>query len=340
MKMHSSALLGVLACGVALGSICAQDQAKQTGTLKFKAFKSFQFILPKEVWTKVVGVVSLKHPSGESFRAQRNGLKLSVDTNGDGRMNKDVKGTKGYLKFRTKGFQYAARFRGSSGGYEYATSCAMVGSVAGIPLQLIDLNNNGTYNDLGQDAVVVGKGKVAAYLSKSVSHKGKVYNFEVSENGRDVTVTPYDGEVGTINLAAGFKSRGKLESAIVTDGYGNVFNVAGFKSGLVVPTGSYTILSGQVRKGSQSARINGGKMNALEVRADKVNKLSWGGPLIAEFTYALAEGKVTVAPTDLHIYGKAGEEYTDWLPGAKSPKFTVRDPDTGKSIGSFIFGSC
>lgn len=340
MKLHSSALLGVLACGVALGSVCAQEPAEQTGTLKFKAFKSFQFILPKDVWTKVSGGVTLKHPGGESFRAQRDGLKLRVDTTGDGRMNKDVKGTKGYLKFRTKGFQYAARFRGNKGGYHYATSCAMVGSVAGIPLHLIDLNNNGTYNELGEDAIVVGKSKAAAYLSKAVSYKGKVYNIEVSENGRDVTVTPYDGEVGTLNLAAGFKSRGKLDSAIVSDGNGNSFNVAGFKSGLVVPTGSYTIVSGQVHKGSQSARIKSGKMNGLTVRADKVSKLSWGGPLMAEFSHALGEGKVTVDPKNLHIYGKAGEEYTDWIPGAKSPKFTVRDPDTGKEVGHFIFTSC
>ena len=55
----------------------------------------------------------------------------------------------------------------------------MVGSVEGVPVQLIDQNNNGVFNEIGIDAMVVGSGKSAAFLSKIVNLKGQLFEFEV-----------------------------------------------------------------------------------------------------------------------------------------------------------------
>lgn len=338
--MHKNiALLGLVAATVAIGSVRAQD--KQTGTLKFRAFKSFDFVMPTETWTKVEGSIKVKHPGGEGFRTARTGLKLEVDTTGDGRMTGVIKGQKGYLKLTSKSdksFQYAARFRGGAKGYEYASSCAMSGSVGGVPVQVFDLNNNGIYNEYGTDAMIVGKGKAASYLSKVISHGSKLYNFEISENGAEASTTPYDGAAGTLSLASGFHGKGKLEAAIVSDG-ANSFNVAGVAS-MTVPAGDYTIVSGFVKKGSQTVRVRGGKMAPIAVKGEAIAKLTWGGPVMAEFSHTLAEGKVTVEPTALKFYGQAGEEYYDWYPNAKSPKFSVRDSQSGKEVGSFVFGGC
>jgi hypothetical protein len=309
--------------------------------LKYKAYKSFDFVMPQEVWTKISTGLSIKHPGGDSFRASRTGLKLDVDTTGDGRTDDVVKGQNGYLVLHSekdRSFAYAVRFKGGSAGYEYASSGAMTGSVGGVSVQLFDLNNNGLYNEYGTDAMIVGKGKAASYLSKVISDGGKLYNFEVSENGADVSIAPYQGDAGKINLTSGFASQGKLESAVVSDG-SNSFNVAGLAD-LTVPAGDYTIVAGFVKKGSQTARIRAGKMAAIPVKPDGTAKIEWGGPVIAEFTHTLADGEVKVEPTNLKFYGKCGEEYFDWFPNAKSPKFTVRHPETGKELASFIFGGC
>jgi hypothetical protein len=337
-----STLAGIIACSAVVGGISAQEQ---TGSMKFKAIKNFNFIMPKEaVWTPTTGGIAVKHPGGDSFRAAKDGVRMSVDTNADGEFDSVVKGSKGYLKFISKSggekFQYAARFKGGNGKYDFASSCAMVGSVAGVPLQLFDLNNNGSFNELGEDAIIVGKGKAATYLSKVISHKGKLYNLNVSENSKTVTASPYDGQAGKLNLASEFRSKGKLEAALASDGNGNTFNVAGHSSGLLVPVGEYTIIGGFVKKGSQTVRIHTGKMSPLKVSADATNKLRWGGPLAVVFTHTLANGEVTVDPKDLHYYGKAGEEYCNWAPNAKSPKFVVRNTVTGKDEGGFIFEGC
>jgi hypothetical protein len=342
MTKQYTALLGLVACSVALGSAHAQD--KQTGTLKFRALKSFDFIMPKDVWTDVKGSVDIKHPNGANFRAVREGLKLTVDTSGNGSPNGEVKGTKGFLKFHSKSdgmsFQYAARFTGGGSGYKFATSCAQIGTVGGVPVMLFDLNNNGIYNDYGTDAMIVGKGRAASYLSKVISYKDVLYTFEVNEDGSEASVTPHNGEVGTISLAGSFQGRAKLEAVIVADAEGNTYNVANCSSGMKVPVGNYSIVSGFVSKGAQHARIRAGKMAPLAVTAEKTAKVTWGGPLMAEFNHTVAEGKVAVAPNDLKYYGKAGEEYYDWYPNAKSPKFTVRNAENGKEVGGFIFAGC
>lgn len=340
MMQPNPALLGVVA---ALLSSVAVAQDKQTATLKFRAIKSFDFVMPTDTWTPVSGTIQLKHPNGDGFLAQRDGLKLMVDTTGTGKPNKEVKGQKGYLTFHSKKgeatFQYAARFVAADKGYKFATSCAMVGTVGGVPIQLFDLDNNGVYNQVGVDGLIIGGGKAASFLSKVISHKGELYSLEVSEDGQTVSTTPFTGERGTIGLAGGFHSRAKLDSAVVVDDAGNSFNLAGAKT-MVVPTGRYTIGYGRVSKGSQAASIRAGKMSPLTVKAGQETKLTWGGPVMLEFTHTLAEGKVTVEPANLKYYGKAGEEYFDWLPIGKSPKFTARSTTNGKELGNFLFHSC
>lgn len=340
MQNNYTTLLSLVAAGVILGGVAAQEQ---TGTFKYREHKKFKFILPKDVWTPAAGGMRVSHPAGDKFRTVTDGMRMEVDTRGDGRLNAVVKGSKGYLRFNSSAngekFKYAARFKGGNGKYSYQSSCSMSGTVGGVPVMLFDMNNNGSFGELGEDAMIVGKGRVAAYVSKVITHNGKVYNFEVTIDGKHATVTPFEGEIGSLNITAGFKAHAKLEAAIVSDGNGSTFNLAG-KGAVKLPAGEYTIVSGLVKKGSATARIRAGKMVPMEVIADGYTKPRWGGPLAVEFNHTLADSKVTVDPKDMHYYGKAGEEYYGWAPDAKSPKFRVHDAETGREVGGFIFAGC
>lgn len=344
MKKRHPVLLGLLAVGLATSAM-AQD-GKQTEALSFKAFRKWSFITPQQEWTPVTTEgIKVKHPNGEFFAAEKDGLKLSVDTTCSGRLNKDVKGAKGYLVLQSKGedgktFRYAVRLQGSAKEYKYVSSCGMVGTVGGVPVMLIDLNNNGIYNEYGKDGLIVGKGKSAGYLSRVISHDDKLYNLEVSEDGSEASVTPYEGESGTVNALSDYSARGKLVNAVITDSTGKIsFNLADSKE-LRVPVGEYTIAAGLVTKGSYSARIRQGKMRPVKVEADKVVKLKWGAKVTAEFTHSVAGKDVKIEPNAVHYFGAAGEEYYDFVPGAKSPKFLVYDKATHKQLGKGIFGMC
>jgi hypothetical protein len=340
MHITSIPLLGLLAVGTSLAGVAAQEQ---TGTLKYREHKNFNFVLPEDVWTPAAGGMRVQHPGGGSFVTVKDGVKMAVDTTGDGQTNDVVKGSKGFLRFQSSAngskFRYAARFKGGNGTYTYQSSCSMSGTVGGVPITLFDLNNNGQFGEVGTDAMIVGKGRAAGYVSKVITHGGNLFKLEVTADGTSATVSPYEGAAGTINLAAGFKARGKLEAVIVSDGNGNTFNVAG-RAAVTVPVGDYTIVAGTVKKGSATARIRAGKMDPVQVTADGAARLQWGGPLMAEFSHTLGAGKVTVDPKDLRYYGQAGEEYYGWAPDAKSPKFKVHDPATGREVGGFIFAGC
>lgn len=343
MNKRRPVLLGLLAVGLATSAM-AQD-GKQTATLSFKAFPKWSFITPAQTWTPVTDGIKVKHPNGDSFAAVKDGMKLSVDTTASGKPNKDVKGAGGYLVLFSKGedgkkFKYAVRLKGSAKAYSYASSCAMIGSPGGVPITLIDLNNNGIYNEYGKDALIVGKGRSASYLSKVVSYGDKLYDLEVAEDGSEASVTPYDGEAGTVNGLSDYNASGKLVNAVISDSGGKLsFNLADTKD-LRIPVGEYTIVAGMIAKGNNSARIRQGKMSPVKVEAGKVTNLKWGAKVTAEFTHAVDGKDVKIEPNAVHYYGAAGEEYYDFVPGAKSPKFLVYDKASHKQLGKGIFGMC
>ena len=142
MTKRQPVLLGLLAVPLVLATGATAQDGKQTAKLSYKAFQKWSFITPQQAWTPVTGDgIQVKHPNGDFFAAEKDGQKLSVDTTANGKLNKDVKGAGGYLVLRSKGedgnvFNYAVRLQGSSGGYKYASSGVMFGTVGGVPVQL------------------------------------------------------------------------------------------------------------------------------------------------------------------------------------------------------------
>lgn len=323
------------------------DGARETATLKPKAFKKWTLLTPVETWTKVTDRIPFAHAQGAGFPAAVQGAAgMEVDTDGDGNYDDKVKGAKGFLVLQAKTAEgrpvaWGLRFRAASGGYEFSASGAMVGKIAGETVQLIDLNNNGRYDDFGKDGIVIGRSKGASFLSKVVNLKGELYSLEVDPTGSEIAVTPWEGEAGTLDLAAGFKSKGKLAFLVVSDEKGQTsFEVGGESSGLKVPVGSYRIVGGMAEKGSEHAAIRAGKMAPLVVRPGETASLEWGAPVAAEFEFERSGDEVALEPSKVHYFGAAGEEYASWVPDGASPKIFVIDKDSEKVLDTGRFGGC
>jgi hypothetical protein len=341
VKRIGNHLLGLGALALLAGIATSGDDegaAVETASLTNKAYSKWSFILPKEVWTTIDESIPIAHSKGDGFATEIAGvLALSVDTNGDGKLDDKVKGAGGFVKLRGKTsdgdkLEYPVRIRPSAAGWEYSTGGAMQGKILGRVIRVIDQNNNGIYNEYGRDAMIVGSGSAAAYLSRTISVDGKVYDFEVSADGLKMTAKPYSGEVGTLSLATGFDARGKLESVVVTDRKQNFsFNLAKARAGLTVPTGSYALESGFAKKGAETVWISTGKMRPLEVKPGEVTDRKWGAPVQADFSWTSGAGTITVNP-DVVYYGAAGEVYHSFQPNAKSPKLVIRDKKKSNKI--------
>jgi hypothetical protein len=324
-------------------SITAQDKGPQTATLVYKSLPKWNLILPKDQWAPVGMAFPIAHAnSKEGFAAHVNLMTLSIDADGDGKTETDVKGTSGYVELRSKTtsgkpLTYAARITNDGAKCLFAASGAMVGSLNGTAISIVDANNNGVYGEVGKDAIVVGNGRAASWLSKVVNLKDELFEIQVSADGFEVTAKPYVGETGTLELRNGFKSLGELDSIVVSDERGAFsFNVAQAK-GIVVPVGSYKISGGFAHKANETAYIDGGKMRPIVVERGKTASLQWGGAVTAEFDFAHDGDKVTVQP-NIKFFGRAGEEYYAFKPEVKSPKFFVLDGK--KVVNSGRFGGC
>ena len=342
MLIHPGPLLALLALPLAL-SQGGQAGKSSVQKLSPKTFQKWSIVLPNESWREVSEKLPIAHQNGEGFLAIRRGTYLVVDTNGDGKVETEVKGAFGFVRLKAKDSQgqelnYGVRFRHVGSRWEYLPSGAMCGKLNGTKVKVIDSNGNGIYNEYGVDAIVVGRGKAASYLSKVVNLNGKLFDFEISRNGREVTLSPYQGEAGNIDLRSKFRSKGKLVSAVISNEAGDIsFNVA--KGSMKLPVGSYTITGGLAKKGGESAKLLAGRMEPMQVKANDKFVLAWGSPVTADFLFEVNGEEVRVKP-DVHFYGKAGVEFHNWLPDAKSPKLLIKDKKTAKLLDSGRFGGC
>jgi hypothetical protein len=338
--------LAVVASLVSSG-LYAQEAQGDTYKLSPQAIQKWSTFLPSETWLPAATELAIPHSEGTGFVCAVDGPKLMVDTNADGRVDMPVKGVSGFLKLVGKTeagdkFMYPVRFRKVGDGWEWSSSGAMRGRVQGTMLTIIDQNNNGRFNDFGVDAMMVGDDRTAGYLSKVVNLKGDLYNLDVNGGGSEVKVSPYAGETGMIDLRSGFKSYGRLEAAIVvhaTDA-ALAFNLADAKGGMRVPVGNYVLKAGLASKGGESCLIKAGDSAPIEVKTEGVASLEWGAPVVADVGFAQTGKQVNIQPTNVRFFGRAGEEYHTWNPDGASPKFLIKDAESGRLLKEARFGGC
>lgn len=343
--MQHRLALPALAAALAVAPVA---QEPITEELKYKPVKNWKYVLPNETWSKVSGSIPIAHEGGDGFDAVHDGLALSleVDTNGDGRTDKKVRGKGGFLLLRGKDTEgeklaYGVRFRAVGKSYEFASSGVFVGSIDGEPITLIDQDNDGVWNEYGVDALVIGRGEAASYLSRVVNLDGELFELDVAADGSSVTVKPWTGETGTLDLLSGLESRGKAEAIVVVDTTGDrSFELSRARDGLTVPAGEYRLAAGLLAKANETVRVQNGKMDAIRVEPDLTTSPKWGGEIVIEFSYSHAGEKVNIEPTALAYYGQAGEQYSEFLPQGGSPKFFVFDAASERELGSGRFGGC
>jgi hypothetical protein len=318
--------------------------------LSYKSYRTWDIVLPAEQFVRVSGGFGITHCKGERFAAKLDGTALEIDTDGDGKVDTTVVGKQDDLGNRSarvtlrgetrdgKPFTYSARLVDTGTGWHFAASGAMVGKIGETRVQLIDQNNNGRYDDFGEDAMIVGRSKFATFLSRVVNVGGELHTLQIAPDGSSLTHAPFQGEVGVLDLRTGLETKGKLLSAIVRSADGDVcFDLARAKEGLRVPSGTYSLHSGKFGLGQASAYVRAGRMASIEVAAGEPTVLDWGGPLQGEFKYVRSGGEVVISPADVTYFGKAGEEYRIWDPVGKSPEFTIKEVKAGTELAKAMF---
>ena len=273
----------------------------ETSNLKFKQVKKWQINLPNESWTNIEDSIAI----GNGFVVNSTEFKLEIDTNADERPDTDIKGSGGDALLRGKRedgskFSYAIRVRPGGNGWQYACAGLMSAKVNGVNVSLIDQNNNGIWNEVGTDAIIVGKGNSASYLSEIVNLDGELFTLNASENGDVVSVTPYEGESGVFSVVDGYNSQGKLTSAVFTSTDSKFsFELSEFKKGMRVPAGEYELTHASVKKGtSEGVTVTQGLMKAISIESEQNVKLAWGGPLRIDFETSRASSEIIKRPTN------------------------------------------
>ncbi|MEZ5975096.1 MAG: hypothetical protein R3F33_05475 [Planctomycetota bacterium] len=344
--------MSVLAClALALpGSLSPLGDAVQV-ELSQRTFRTFQTVLPGDPFRNLGEGFDLPASFGGHFAVDIAGDGLDIDADGDGSLETHIEGIAdkttgerfGRVVLQAPGHPaYAVRLRDLGKGWQWACGGAMVGSIDGLKVQLFDANGNGTYGDFGEDAICIGGRSQAGLLSKTMHLNGVLHNVAVSEDGSRLTLDPYAGETGRLNLEKKLQCEGKLLSALVQSLDGkHCFEMAGEGEGLDLPAGTYRLLQARLGLGKATVEVQGDAVRPMAVNAGEEQELSWGAPIRAEFEYTYEGGQLTFDPNKVWLTGAAGERYVGWAPKGKSPEFTVIERNLGTELTKALFpGSC
>ena len=314
------------------------DGSWEESTLKFKLLPSTNVAVAEAI--QVAMKLDLPSPSG-GFAVLADNSTVSVDTTGDGNINTKAKeGRPVFLSITyddgEKG-RYAVRFyRGPRRAWCVETATSMSGKVGKESFSLIDANCNGKFDEIGTDAVLVGRSKWAQPLGRVMSIKGKLYHVRVDSKGTTVGIQEYSGPTGTLDLNKNFRAPGALQFAIVQSG--EVYFDLSARGGQPVPVGKFVFVRGRLEKSRKSCNIVRGKMPEIEVGADAKVEPEWGPPIRIDFKPTLNDGKLHI-DARLQFFGRAEEEYTDFADVIMTPKISVRSKEGAEAAsGTFATG--
>ena len=328
----------LLAAFLASGSAATAESVE----LRYKTYRDWNLVLPRESSLRVSGDFYFPAISSTRFKTELDGAALRIDKDGDGKTDAKVDGKSGLVTLRStnangRKFRYSVRLRKTNAGWRWTTGGAALAIIDGQKVRVIDQNANGRYDEWGLDAIVVGQGRYAAFLSKVINVRGKLYSIDVSKDGSKLTYEPYAGPQGTLDLTTQFATKGKLLAAIVrtTDGMVS-FNLTGKPT--AVPAGKYHLDQGSIGLGRNVVRFSRGSVHPMTVSADETRSIAFGEPVHIDFKYVRQPGRVIMAPDLVRYVGRAGEVYDDWRPFGGSPRFEVKDAETGRQIALAVFG--
>ena len=333
--------MNLLISSLALGALAATSGGPEATTdteveLRTKVYRNWKFRLPAESWKKVGKAVHLPAFGADvRFRAQLDGTSLALDTDADGEFDTKIE-KQGGVVLLVKGQQRVAIRLRSTPDWSFAPASVKAGKIEGTKVCFIDQNNNGRFNDFGADAMVVGIGKTASFLSEVISVKGKLFALKINDDGSKVTYAPYSGATSTIDFKV--LTKGKVLAAVLrsTDGKFS-FDVARAKHSLTVPTATYTVHSGLLSFGGNKVSVRTGASKPIALKIGENTEVRFGGPIRVEFDFKVAGGKYHFSPEAIWYFGRGGEEYYNWQPLGKSPKIAIVDRKTEESVAEVVF---
>ena len=336
-----------------------QAELTETVGLKYRSYRNWSLKLPAEKWFPVKEGIRLANAGGTLFSFEFSGNSLKVDTDGDGKLDRTIKAlvdpktqvstTRVILSGEYSSgisFRYAVRLRNDADGWEWAPGGAMVGLIptesGPVSVKVIDQDGNGKFNDFGSDAMIVGNTEHATMLSATVFVDDKLQNLDINEDGSEFTLSSFVGPTSELDMSTSFNSKAVLLSSVILSAdRKHSFDIGAIEGPVRVPAGKYTVVSGVVGLGEHRVNIRAGKMKPLNLLADRSKKFDWGGPVSSEFKFARVGNQIQFSPQTIWYFGKAGEQYTDWLPIGKSPEFRVVDAETQVVLEVAILpGSC
>jgi hypothetical protein len=249
--------------------------------------------------TTMINLPNPKNPKG--FRCLADQGKLELDTDGDGAYDAIIKNKENFVVYKIQypnGVQlnYQMRFFArpptpydTQNAWYCQRACFMTVKTSLGDFTLIDDNNNGYYNDYGQDSIIIGTmDKKAIPLSAVIKVKGKFYALHIESlseipedakkmanyTGMVLRLEPYEGATGRINLVQNLNPPKDPPETIFIRSGNDIFFQLG-KETAVVPAGEYWLVSAVFTK-----RIHAGKSESSlgAVEKDKVLAPKWGGP--------------------------------------------------------------
>lgn len=331
--------LGTLAATLVAAPVPGSDSVVGSTdvALETKVYRKWKFRLPAESWKQVGKGIHLPCMGADvRFRAQLDGTTLALDTDADGAFDTKIDAEKGGIVLLVRGKDRVAIRLRSQPDWSYAPASVKSGKIDGTKLCVIDQNNNGRFDDFGEDAMVIGAGRTASFLSKVVSVKGKLYSIDMAADGASLSYAPYEGPTSKVDFKV--LTKGKVLAAVLKSADGSLsFDVSKTGSETVVPTSTYAIHSGLLSFGGNKVSVRTGRSQPMALKADATTEVRFGGPVKVEFAYQVRGDKYHFSPSDIWYYGRSGEEYFNWQPLGKSPKIAIDDERLMKRIAEVVF---
>jgi hypothetical protein len=212
----------------------------------------------------------------------------------------------------------------------FFSAASLTGTVGGIPVRLIDDNMDGLYGSppklwghLGLseglmhpevDSIAIGESKRARPWSEFQKIGEQWYQLESLRGGIELKATPVTLETGTVRL----ECKGEAPEWLVLRGKGkhenSLFDVADLKKATEVPTGTWILYYGIVRKGkkqqiAKALILPGETTPEWSVQAGKETVVKLGAPYSFAFQQEASGTKLKVKGRSVTVVGVSGERY-------------------------------
>lgn len=217
----------------------------------------------------------------------------------------------------------------------------------GQTVSIYDHNTDGFYRP-GEDtlstAPVDGPINVFVGFKKLVATRSSIYELQsLAADGSEMELKKLPDATGKIATAIGLPD-GRAKLALGSADAGLSFTIAGHdRKGMAALPGRYAIQGGLVWSSGLKkavATMGPGRMKAIEVAAGDRQVIALGEPFALTFEVqkdAPEAGKVTIHSRNMHLYGKAGEEYLSFK-WQSEPEIALASGTKVVPVGKMEFG--